>query len=583
MKLKITLLLLISLIGGIAQAQVTTTTYKEMFTGSWNGNWYANDAPPQQTSTSTGYNTIGGIKYVPNGSFMTIDAFNGTTTGAADPKAYRATGSIGTIGQGVYAPMVNKLQLSVNTPGVLDSRYFIYYNLRGEPWGGNNTKQIDISSNKTFTVEVNNLSSVSGTFTVSIINVANGVNYPWTNGLYSFNATLLPNQKNYIKYTFTSGIDANYVDLMGYKFATSNMVGNIEVDNIRMGYALPTTLDIAAAGGATSLSAGNSLQISASSDAPEYNSEVLWSVVNSNAGAVTVDSTGLLTAIPTAPNGFVTVTGISAYNQTLNKVIVLNVGPPKPVTSILVSGSDTLYPSTPFAFGAPYTAAITPSDAANKAITWSIAPISNNIINVLGAVKAIVPGIYTIIGTNAATGVTGSKVIFIGVSVTGLTITGPAAVTIGGVSGTVTGAVGPTDASNKTVIWSTSPTTISTINSMGVLNPLLPGTVTVTGKSGPFTKTIVVSVISVPGLGSTGISSTELSSSISVYPNPVSDVLSISFGGVVSSVIVYNTVGSPVAFGTGNNISLASLPEGFYTVEIVTNLGTTFKSVIKGK
>ena len=69
---------------------------------------------------------------------------------------------------------------------------------------------------------------------------------------------------------------------------------------------------------------------------------------------------------------------------------------------------------------------------------------------------------------------------------------------------------------------------------------------------------------------------------LSLYPNPVEDVLQIETGDAVRSIRIYNVYGTEVATATNATaISLAHLPAGVYVVRVVTDKGIATLSMIK--
>ncbi|MDO4726480.1 MAG: T9SS type A sorting domain-containing protein [Porphyromonadaceae bacterium] len=69
---------------------------------------------------------------------------------------------------------------------------------------------------------------------------------------------------------------------------------------------------------------------------------------------------------------------------------------------------------------------------------------------------------------------------------------------------------------------------------------------------------------------------------VSLYPNPVKDLLHTEADGEVRSIRVYNIYGTEVVSATGTNqIDLSSLPAGVYAVRVVTDKGISVQRVVK--
>ena len=75
----------------------------------------------------------------------------------------------------------------------------------------------------------------------------------------------------------------------------------------------------------------------------------------------------------------------------------------------------------------------------------------------------------------------------------------------------------------------------------------------------------------------------ELENAIKVYPNPVSDELTIQMPNSVEleKVFIYNSLGQKVSEGDTQVISLSTLSSGVLFVEISTTQGTYHKKIIK--
>ncbi|MDL2292960.1 Ig-like domain-containing protein, partial [Acholeplasma sp. OttesenSCG-928-E16] len=136
-------------------------------------------------------------------------------------------------------------------------------------------------------------------------------------------------------------------------------------------------------------------------------------------------------------------------------------------------------------------AAVLPENATNKTVTWSsndetLATVANGVVSLLKA------GTVTITAT--ADGKSDTHEIVISVPVSSVTISGDAAGNVGD-SVTLSAAVLPENATNKTVTWSSNDETLATVAN-GVVTLLKAGTVTITatadGKSD--THEIVISV-----------------------------------------------------------------------------------------
>jgi len=138
------------------------------------------------------------------------------------------------------------------------------------------------------------------------------------------------------------------------------------------------------------------------------------------------------------------------------------------------------------------TASVTPPGATNKNVIWSITP--SGVVSIsettgtetanLGpiTVTAVGPGTATITATAVdGSGESGSCSVTVTQPVTTITLD-PTSLTLitGGATKTIDATVGPDNASNKNITWSSSPTGIVTISSTGVVTAVSAGTTTIT-------------------------------------------------------------------------------------------------------
>jgi hypothetical protein len=79
------------------------------------------------------------------------------------------------------------------------------------------------------------------------------------------------------------------------------------------------------------------------------------------------------------------------------------------------------------------------------------------------------------------------------------------------------------------------------------------------------------------------VSDYDLNSSVSVYPNPVSEILTLSISDslIFEKVTVYSILGEVLLSSSEKNINLSQLSEAVYFVEVLTNEGSTTKKILK--
>ena len=201
------------------------------------------------------------------------------------------------------------------------------------------------------------------------------------------------------------------------------------------------------------------------------NKTLTWS--SSNTSVATV-SNGVVKAVGF---GTATITAKSNNGKTASCSVTVN-----PIAVSSVSLNKTSLSFTGTGSSQTLTATVSPSNATNKTLTWSssntsVATVSN------GVVKAVGFGTATITaksnnGKTASCSVAVNPIAVSGVSLnkTSLSFTGT------GSSQTLTATVSPSNATNKTLTWSSSNTSVATVSN-GVVKAVGFGTATITAKS----------------------------------------------------------------------------------------------------
>jgi len=132
------------------------------------------------------------------------------------------------------------------------------------------------------------------------------------------------------------------------------------------------------------------------------------------------------------------------------------------------------------------TPTFTPSDASIKTVTWttsdaSVATVANGVVTAVGAGTATI----TATATNGTAATSDDKTATCAVTVSYVNVSGvtlsqtEAAMTVGGDALTLTATVAPSNASNKTVTWTTSDASVATVAD-GVVTAVAAGTATIT-------------------------------------------------------------------------------------------------------
>jgi len=261
----------------------------------------------------------------------------------------------------------------------------------------------------------------------------------------------------------------------------------------------------------TSLTAGSTEQLMPTIQPTNAtNKNVTWE--SSNTNVATVNSNGLVTA-KAVGTATITVrtsdsnkTAICTVTVTAATISVTGVTLNKTSTSLEVGKTEQL------------TATIQPANATNKNITWS--SNNNNVatVNSNGLISAVAAGNATITVTTQDGNKTATCNVTVTtptVAVTGVTLnkTTTSIIYVGGTE-QLTPTVQPTNATNKSVTWSSSNNNIATVNSNGLVTAVAAGTAIITVRTNDGNKTdncFVTVTIAV-----TGVSLNKTSTSLNV-------------------------------------------------------------------
>ena len=227
-----------------------------------------------------------------------------------------------------------------------------------------------------------------------------------------------------------------------------------------------------------------------------------WSIESGSlpAGLSLNESTGEITGTPTAAGtSTFTVKANNNYGSDSKSLsITISAQTNVPVTGVSLNKTELTLTEGNIE---TLTATITPDNATNKNVTWSsdtpsVASVNN------GVVTAVAPGTATITVTTEDGSKTATCAVTVKaatVSVTGVTLSQTQASLYSNRTPntlTLTATVAPDDATNKAVTWTSSDSTVATVDQNGVVTAVAPGTatITVTTAHGSFTATCTVTV-----------------------------------------------------------------------------------------
>jgi len=254
--------------------------------------------------------------------------------------------------------------------------------------------------------------------------------------------------------------------------------------------AAETNADVNLNKTALTLVVGNSETLTATVTPPNVSNKTVSWKSSDNSVATVSDGTVIAVAPGTAT---ITVTTAesgkkAACTVTVNAVDVTGVTLNKTALTLSIGGTETL------------TAAVTPSNATDKAVNWtssdnSVATVSGGTVTALAAGTASITVTTADGGKTATCSVTVQAAEPIVVDVTGVTLNKTEFTLTVGDTEVLSATLTPSDATNKAVTWASGNTAVATVNN-GMVIAVAPGTasITVTTADGGKTATCAVTV-----------------------------------------------------------------------------------------
>lgn len=184
---------------------------------------------------------------------------------------------------------------------------------------------------------------------------------------------------------------------------------------------------------------------------------VTW--FSSNDSIATVSETGVVSQVGA---GSVTITATSNYDQTIWDSVTLEVSDIPDVTGVTVSAQKLTIGIGVSAGTLQMNATVSPADA-DQTVTWSVDRPEVAIVSETGLLTAIGDGEVIVTATSTSSGKSG----YIGITVvqlpTAITASGSDTVNVGETM-QLTATVTPENARDKSVVWSSSKTTVATVD-----------------------------------------------------------------------------------------------------------------------
>lgn len=225
------------------------------------------------------------------------------------------------------------------------------------------------------------------------------------------------------------------------------------------------------------------------------NQRVVWT--SSNTSVVSVDAGGLLRGVSPG-SAIITATTDEGHNTASSTVTAGNTavtGVTIPATgSVGVNNSVTL------------AATIQPANATNKTLSWSSSDAGVVSVSQSGVLSGVSAGTATISVTTQDGNKTASSVITASNVLLTSVILNKTNATVGvGDTTSIKATVAPVNASNKTVVWSSSNPSVATVNSSGIVTAVAVGTASITGTAQDASGISSVTTITVVSAGACGI------------------------------------------------------------------------------
>jgi uncharacterized protein YjdB len=280
----------------------------------------------------------------------------------------------------------------------------------------------------------------------------------------------------------------SYMHLSGnFKAYKLDGTANVLITGVTMS---PTTVSVAV--GATTTLGATVVPSNAT------NKNVSWS--SSNTSVATVNASGVVSGVAagtatitvTTQDGSKIATSAVTVTAVNNNVSVTGVSVNPTAVSLAAGSTTTLSPT------------VAPSNATNKNVSWSSSNISIATVNTSGVVSGVGAGTATITvttqdGSKIATSAITVTAVNNNVLVTGVTMSPTAVSVTAGATTTLSATVVPSNATNKNVSWSSSNTSVATVNASGVVSGVAAGTatITVTTQDGSKIATSAVTVTSI--------------------------------------------------------------------------------------
>jgi uncharacterized protein YjdB len=225
------------------------------------------------------------------------------------------------------------------------------------------------------------------------------------------------------------------------------------------------------------------------------NQKVVWS--SSNTSVVSVDGTGLVTGVSPG-TATITVTTNEGQKTASSTVTAANIA----VSGVTVTSTASVGVNN----STTLVAAVQPANATNKTLTWSTSDAGVVSVSQSGVLTGVSPGSATVTVTTQDGAKTANSVVTVSnVLITSVTLNKPSATVGVGDTTSIKAAIAPANASNKTVVWSSSNPSVATVNATGIVTAVAVGSATINATAQDAGGVSSGSAVTIVSAGSCGI------------------------------------------------------------------------------
>ncbi|NRF90101.1 Ig-like domain-containing protein [Paenibacillus frigoriresistens] len=291
----------------------------------------------------------------------------------------------------------------------------------------------------------------------------------------------------------------------------------------------------------------------------------------SNAAVATVDASGVVHAVA---SGTATITAKSVSGA---KSATTTLTVPFAVSSVALNKPTLLVNiGTP----ASLIATITPTNATVKTVTWSSSDQTIATVSATGVVTGKAVGTATIKATTTDGAKTAESAITVVQPVTTITLNKTTlSLKVGDPDFTLAATIGPANATDKTLTWTSSKPLVATVDQDGVVHALAPGSTTITAKSasGITTATSIVTVptpVSTVTLSKTTLTLKVLATSplVATLSPSTATVKTVTWSSSNNIVATVSTTGVITAKAAGNATITVTTTDGAKTATVAVTV-----------